>query len=457
MSACEVLVIGAGPAGMAAAAAAAGGGCRVRVVDDSTASAGGQIWRGYASSPDGGAPRFANLMRRLNASPVELIAQTRVVAHPAAGVLRVERDAGCGDLQFDKLILATGARERFLPFPGWTLPGVLGAGGLQAMVKAGVPIAGKRVLLAGSGPLLLAVAANLARQGAEVVGIFEQAPWARLLEFGVGLVAHPGKIVEGARYRIALGRAVYRTNAWITRAHGSDRLQSVTVSINGKVREIACDYLGCGFHLVPNLELPRLLGCAVESGFVRVDAAQQSSVPNVYCAGELTGVGGLDKALVEGEIAGLTAADRSAAHLLSRRDRQIRFAQRLEAAFAPRSELRELAAGDTIVCRCEDVRRNVAWRKWAAAAKPSCMSAAVWGRARAACAVRRHRFSSDGTRRAFARRLPPPALRQSAQQPPVSRPPQGEWNQPCTNGQTICSTLKGTSGVSLRCRLLHFL
>jgi D-hydroxyproline dehydrogenase subunit alpha len=357
MSACEVLVIGAGPAGMAAAATAAEAGCRVRVVDDNT-SAGGQIWRGYASSPDGAAP-FANLMRRLKTSAVEVIARTRVVAHPAPGVLRVESDAGCGDLRYDKLILATGARERFLPFPGWTLPGVLGAGGLQAMVKAGVPIAGKRVVLAGSGPLLLAVAANLARQGAEIVGIFEQAPLARLLEFGVGLITHPGKIVEGVRYRIAMGRTAYRTNAWITRAHGSDRLQSVTVSIAGKMREIACDYLGCGFHLVPNLELPRLLGCAVADGFVRVDATQQSSVANVYCAGELTGIGGLEKALLEGEIAGLAAAGRSATHLFPRRDRQVRFAQRLEGAFAPRSELRELAADDTIVCRCEDIRRNV--------------------------------------------------------------------------------------------------
>jgi D-hydroxyproline dehydrogenase subunit alpha len=135
-------------------------------------------------------------------------------------------------------------------------------------------------------------------------------------------------------------------------------LQSVTVSINGRTREIACDYLGCGFHLVPNLELPRLLGCAVENGFVRADAKQQSSVPHVYCAGELTGIGGLEKALVEGEIAGLAAADRSAAHLFSPRDRQARFARRLEAAFVLRGELRELAAADTIVCRCEDVCRN---------------------------------------------------------------------------------------------------
>jgi NADPH-dependent 2,4-dienoyl-CoA reductase/sulfur reductase-like enzyme len=144
----------------------------------------------------------------------------------------------------------------------------------------------------------------------------------------------------------------------VTRADGSEHLKSVTVSIGGKTREIACDYLGCGFHLVPNLELPRLLGCDVEAGFVRVDATQQSSVKDVYCVGELTGVGGLEKALVEGEIAGFAVAGRSATHLLPRRDRQVRFAQRLEVAFASRDELRALAAVETIVCRCEDVRRG---------------------------------------------------------------------------------------------------
>jgi NADPH-dependent 2,4-dienoyl-CoA reductase/sulfur reductase-like enzyme len=359
MSVREVLVIGAGPAGMAAAAAAAEAGCCVRVIDDN-ASAGGQIWRGYAASPAGGrAPRFASLMLRLTSSQVELIAGARVIVQPARGVLRIESEDGCSDLRYDRLIVATGARERFLPFPGWTLPGVLGAGGLQAMVKAGLSIAGKRIVLAGSGPLLLAVAANLARQGAKIAGVFEQAPLGQLLKFGIALAAHPGKIVEGARYRAAMGQASYRTNSWVTCANGPDRLRSVTVSIAGKTGEMDCDYLGCGFHLVPNLELPRLLGCTVEGGFVAVDAAQQSSVQDVYCAGELTGVGGLEKALAEGEIAGLAAAGRPATHLFSRRDRQARFARSLEKAFAPRSELREVAAGDTIVCRCEDVRKSV--------------------------------------------------------------------------------------------------
>jgi NADPH-dependent 2,4-dienoyl-CoA reductase/sulfur reductase-like enzyme len=350
----EVLVIGAGPAGMAAAAAAAENGCRVRIVDDNP-SAGGQIWRGYASKDSKShSGCFAALMRRLDSARVEVIAGSRVVAQPIPGTVRVESEARSADLRFDKLILATGARERFLPFPGWTLPGVLGAGGLQALVKAGLPIAGKRIVLAGSGPLLLAVAANLVKEGAHIAGVFEQTPLTRLLKFGVGLAAYPEKLIEGIRYR----SAVYRTSAWVTRADGRGRLQSVTVSVAGAMREIGCDYLGCGFHLVPNLELPRLLGCLVRNGYVEVNATQESTVPGIYCGGELTGVGGLDKALVEGEIAGMSAAGRDARHLYARRDRQVRFARWLDAAFSLRSELRSLAAPGTILCRCEDVRRS---------------------------------------------------------------------------------------------------
>jgi NADPH-dependent 2,4-dienoyl-CoA reductase/sulfur reductase-like enzyme len=234
----------------------------------------------------------------------------------------------------------------------------MGAGGLQALVKSGLSIQGKRVVVAGSGPLLPAVAAGLAKQGARIVGIFEQASLARLMSFAPTLVEHPGKIIEGLRYRSATLAASYRTSSWIVRAHGGDRLQSVIVDIAGAHRELACDYLACGFHLVPNLELPRLLGCAIDGGYVRVNASQQSSVARVYCAGELTGIGGLDKALCEGEIAGLACAGRSTAHLLARRAQLARFARRLDATFAPRPELAQLAAPDTLVCRCEDVPRS---------------------------------------------------------------------------------------------------
>ena len=356
---CDVLVVGAGAAGIAAGTVAAESKCRVCLVDDN-AAAGGQIWRGYVDhaerQPHGAT--FALWRQRMKKSNIEIRFGARVVAQPASGVLRVESGDRCTDMHYDRLIVATGARERFLPFPGWTLPGVMGVGGLQAMVKSGLPIAGKRVVVAGSGPLLLAVAAGLARRGAHIAGIFEQAPPGSLIRFGAALLSQPGKIIEALRYKLNVLSVPYNVGSWVTRAHGSDRLRSVTAKVRGSEHEIACDYLGCGFHLIPNLELPRLIGCVVDRDYVVVDDKQQSSVPHVYCVGELTGIGGLEKALIEGEIAGLSAAGLSTTHLVHHRDRHMRFARRLDRTFAPRAELRELADDETFICRCEDVRRG---------------------------------------------------------------------------------------------------
>jgi NADPH-dependent 2,4-dienoyl-CoA reductase/sulfur reductase-like enzyme len=344
---------------MAAAATASANGAAVCIVDDNP-QCGGQIWRGrdLNSAEKPSDQRFIQLQGSLKSGHILVRYETRVVANPVPRVLRLETSAGSEDIRYRSLILATGARERFLPFPGWTLQGVMGAGGLQAMVKQGLPIEGKRVVLSGSGPLLLAVAANLARKGAHVLGIFEQASAVSLARFGFELLSHPDKLREGAAYRAATRSAPYRTGSWVTHAHGQGRLQSVAVSVKGAMRMIECDYLGSGFHLIPNLELPHLLRCQVQSGFVEVDENQCTSVKDVFCVGEPTGVGGLEKALCEGEIAGLVCTGRSATHLLKRRDRHLRFARQLDRTFAPRPELNRLASPETLVCRCEDVSRQ---------------------------------------------------------------------------------------------------
>ena len=360
----DVVVVGAGPAGMAAASVASKHGAGVCLIDDN-ANPGGQIWRGRDDHHD---PRFAAQQSSLEVAHVDIRRESRVVAHPVSNILRIETLRGFEDIGFRRLILATGARERFLPFPGWTLQGVMGVGGLQAIAKAGLPIEGKRLVLSGTGPLLLAVAATLARKGARILGIFEQASAARMATFGIQLLRFPGKLREGAAYRAASRHAPYRTGAWVVEARGDRSLQSVTVSVDGALRAIECDYLGCGFHLVPNLELPRLLQCQIGSGYVEVNDTQETSVRGVFCAGEPTGIGGLEKALCEGEIAGLVCAGLSGAHLFKRRNRQSRFARQLDRAFALRPELKELVAPDTFVCRCEDVRRRAldpmqSWRE----------------------------------------------------------------------------------------------
>jgi len=272
-------------------------------------------------------------------------------------------------LHYERLILATGARERFLPFPGWTLPNVMGAGGLDAMVRGGLPIAGKRVVVAGTGPLLLAVAAHLALRGAKIVAVCEQAPLRRFLPFAAHLLSEPGKLLEGIEYGMAMRGAKLYTHCWPVRANGREKLETVTIERNGKQWDEGCDYLACGYHLVPNLELPALLGCRIEDGFVAVDNWQRTSMVNVFCAGEPTGIGGVELALLEGQIAGLAAAGRTgeAERLARRRRRKLGFVRALRAAADLDPELKKLASDKTLVCRCEDVsfgalRERGSWR-----------------------------------------------------------------------------------------------
>src|SRR5690348_8960269 len=166
----DALVIGGGPAGLAAAVSARQAGARVAIVDDNPGP-GGQIWRGEHRRPN--SPEAAEWFNRAHIKQVEFIGGARVYDRPEKGLLLAETFDGALELRFRKLILATGAREIFLPFPGWTLPGVTGAGGLQALVKSGLPIEGKKVVVAGAGPLLLAVAAYLRKRGADVALIAE--------------------------------------------------------------------------------------------------------------------------------------------------------------------------------------------------------------------------------------------------------------------------------------------
>jgi NADPH-dependent 2,4-dienoyl-CoA reductase/sulfur reductase-like enzyme len=364
----DVLVIGGGPAGIAAAVRAAE--CRVSVglVDDNP-SFGGQIWRGeFESGHDQSSVRWRD---RLQGPEVTKFFGKRVFHQPEAGVLLAEGTDDLCELRYTNLVLATGARERFLPFPGWTLPNVMGAGGLQAMVKSGLPIRGRRVVVAGSGPLLLAIAAYLRRHGAEIPIICEQASWSRLVRFGTLLAGYPRKIAQAFQLKKELAGVPFVANSWPLAAHGGQTLDGVTILRNGKTEVIPCDYLACGFHLVPNTELQSLLGCQISGGYVQVDNFQQTSVPRVFSAGEPTAIGGVESALVEGQIAGLAAAGEtaSARKLFGERRRAWRFAHLLDRTFRLRPELRSLSSAETIVCRCEDVpySRLHEHRSWRAA------------------------------------------------------------------------------------------
>lgn len=311
----EILIVGAGPAGIAAAAIC---GSRALWVDENP-KPGGQIWRGGKPSDSLSARWFEQIPR----PPV----QGRIVdARPGFAVM--ETPDGQESITFDKIILAAGAREVFLPFPGWTKPGVFGAGGMQALVKSGLSVKGKRIVVAGTGPLLLGVADLLRSRGARVAAVLEQAPRHRIARF---LWSHPEKIWRGLMLQRGL---TYRTSTWVTRFTGD----AVECSDG---RRIDCDYLATGYGLIPNTDLWAL--------FPLDD-------PNTYIAGEMSGVGGVEKALIEGEIAGMRALGGDPQGLMPAYRKALRFSRDLDRAFALREELRRLPEDDTIVCRCEDVR-----------------------------------------------------------------------------------------------------
>ena len=293
----------------------------------------------------------------MRASGAEFLPQTTVFEVCGSHQLGVWRDDLAQEITYAKLILATGARELFLPFPGWTLPHVMGVGGLQALAKGGLPVTGKRIVVAGSGPLLLAVAAYLEAHGATVPLIAEQTSAIHLGLFGAGLGT--AKMAEAAKLLWALRGSRYRPGTWVTRtAAGGVELN------NGGL--VDCDYLACGYGLVPNLELARMLGCETRLPLVAgtgsagtvVDDLCRTSRPDVHAVGETNGIGGEELALLEGQLAGYAATGQSTktARLVPLRRKALGFRRLLARTFAPRRELRKLAEPGTIVCRCEDVR-----------------------------------------------------------------------------------------------------
>lgn len=379
---------GAGPAGMAAALAAAERGALVTLVDGE-AQLGGQYWRrpapgaeGFASGSVHREARFRSLARRIERDGrIERLLRTDVWAIEARrgeGVrLRLLQGEPDGPgrrerlLRADRLVLACGAHDRTLPFPGWTLPGVTTGGAAQAfLAREGLAI-GERVVVGGAGPFLLPVALGLAAAGARVLGVHEAAG-PRLLAGWLArpweLLAAGGKALELAQLAAGMvrHRIPYRPGSAVVAAHGRDRVEAVTVArldarwrpVPGTARRVACDAVCASHGFSPRLELAVAAGCSLRGGFVRVDEGMRTDAAGVFAAGEVTGVGGAVLAEAEGRIAGHCAAGgqlRDARIRTARRVRAsgIRFAARLERVHAPRPGWPQWLREDTTVCRCE--------------------------------------------------------------------------------------------------------
>ncbi|GAA3848768.1 NAD(P)/FAD-dependent oxidoreductase [Streptomyces coacervatus] len=387
----HLAVIGAGPAGLAATVAAAAHGVRVTLLD-SAAQAGGQFYRRPAAELRAHRPQAlhhdwrtwerlrdgldthvkAGTARHLTDHHIWFVERHpgRFTVHALLGPEQEDPVA----VHADAVLLATGGYEKVLPFPGWTLPGVVTAGGAQAMLKGTLAVSGRIAVVAGTGPLLLPVATGLAAAGVEVAALVESADPKAFVRRTLALAAQPGKLAEGARYAAQLARHRVRTLArhTVVEGHGTERLEAVTVAAldgaghirPGTGRRIPCDTLAVGHGMLPHTDLAETLGCRLDAMDVHVDDEQRTDVSGVWAAGETTGIGGSALALAEGHIAGRSAAarlrgrapdPREWAAAARTRTRLREFAAALDSVYAPPAHWTEQVTDDTVVCRCEEV------------------------------------------------------------------------------------------------------
>lgn len=390
----NVVVVGAGPAGLTAAHAAAEVGARVTLLDASDQT-GGQYWRHpagpHADLTDAdralqhGWERYRTLDAVVRAHPrIDVVTGGQVwaaeqhVDGPRLYVLVGEPDgADRGQLTLcpDAVVIATGAHDRTLPFPGWDLPGVTTAGAAQALAKGDRVAVGSRVVVAGAGPFLLPVAATLAAVGATVVGVHEASELGALARGWLSrpwrLVGSAGKLAELTGY--AAGqvrhRIPYRVGEAVVAAHGTERVEAVTIArldatwapIAGTERIVEVDTVCVSHGFTPRLELAIALGTTItHEGFVAVDALQRTSAAQVWAAGETTGIAGVDAAVAEGWVAGHGAAggqsdDEPTRRAVARRRAMHDVARRMAVAHGIRKGWVDWLADDTVVCRCEEV------------------------------------------------------------------------------------------------------
>lgn len=380
-------VVGAGPAGMAAAIELARAGVTAALYDENAAP-GGQIYREppapMRAPADREAARGARLRAELDAAGSAVVRHGGTVVWGAFDqrTLGVWEHGAAELVRPAVVILATGAYDRPVPIPGWTLPGVYTAGASQVLVKTQGVLPGRRVLVAGTGPLLPVVAAQLAKAGAHVVAVLEAASlpgaWTRLprLWGAWSLVADAWR---GWRDLRAAGISV-RPSRTVARILGTREVEgAVTVRLDaawrpipGSEATVEVDAVCLGFGLVPSIQLGVLCGAehryVPEAGrFVPVRSAEmETTVPGIFAAGDGAGIGGARVAVLEGRIAGIAAAVRlgalsagEAAGRLRSHQAALRGARRVAAGLGRRTGIQdglaELITPDTVVCRCEEV------------------------------------------------------------------------------------------------------
>ena len=373
------VIVGAGPAGMRAAEQLVAAGQRPVVVDEG-AHHGGQIYRqppavlqrerrdlyGFEAA------RASAVLDRFEALRPQIDYRSETLAWQVeANTLQVLHAGRNRTLPFDALILAPGATDRVLPFPGWTLPGVYTLGAAQVALKYQGCLIGPRVVFAGTGPLLYLVAWQYASHGGQVAAVLDTAPASAKWLAAPRLLARPAVAAKGAYFvaRLRMMGVALHGGVTLVKAEGSERVTALTWRAGPAVNTTDCDAIGFGHGLRSETQLADLASCTFEFSELEQawsptrDAAGRSSARGVYLAGDGAGILGADAAELSGARAALAALEdlsqptplNHAAQIELETQPHIAFRRALETAFPPPPQWAAEAPDDLIVCRCEEI------------------------------------------------------------------------------------------------------
>ncbi|TAK82017.1 MAG: FAD-dependent oxidoreductase [Betaproteobacteria bacterium] len=381
----EIAVIGGGPGGMSAALAASKSGAHVVLMDEYT-RLGGQFFKRAASDFELATSQLSaehrageELRKGIAASKVEVLSGTLVWA-VFGKTLMLYREGRSFPLEAGAVVIAAGAYDRPVAFPGWTLPGVMSAGGAQTIARTQWVKPGSRILIAGAGPFVMPVAQQVLRTGAEIVAIVEATRPAEWLRYAGSLWGQWPRFREAFKYWQSLRQVPVLYGHKVMRAIGTGQVEAVEIAavdnawraLPGTLKRYEVDALAIAYGFLPNIEAADGCGCEMrwdpygQTWFVRHDSDMGTSVPGVYAAGEITGIAGSAVAMEEGRIAGVSAAEflgriptaeaeRLRAPFMKSRRHLMRFADALSECFRPRPGLWEGLEDATTVCRCEEV------------------------------------------------------------------------------------------------------
>lgn len=375
----SIVIVGAGPAGITAAHTLLHYGVQPCLIDEGLRG-GGQIYRrqpqNFKRSPKdlygfeaAKAVAVHNTLDQL-VGQIDYRSQT-LVWNAEHNRLDTVRDKQAGQVEFSRLIVASGATDRILPVPGWTLPGVYSLGAAQIALKYQGCAIGQDVVFAGSGPLLYLVAYQYAKAGARVRAVLDSAPFSAQCRALPALIGQPATLAKGIYYRswlTAHGIPVHQA-AELVRVEGERRVNRLIWRQNGQEKQLDCDAVAFAHALRSETQLADLLGCdfawnALNRAWLPSrDDWGRSSLANVYLAGDGAGIMGADAAQMAGELAALTlladdghTIDRARiTHLQQQLARISRFRQGLETAFPFPEDWAINTPDETLICRCEEI------------------------------------------------------------------------------------------------------